>query len=156
MKKEVLKGEERDEKLLDMSVIILFVVFLVIGIVFYVSLSIIKGGDSRNGTGGAVLTGGEKGKFGFGIEEILFPLVFAFFMAGFLLWTKSISIRNTYLGSCIGLLGLGMLSYAFYLRYRGPYSSGFMIVTGLVVVVYLGMNFFKYRKGDDKEQFDEV
>lgn len=156
MKKEVLKGEERDEKLLDRSVIILFVVFLVIGIVFYVSLSIIKSGDSRSGTGGAVLIEGEKGKFSFGIEEILFSLVFAFLMVGFLLWTKSISIKNSYLGGCIGLLGLGILVYAFYLRYRGPYSSVFMITTGLVVVVYLVMNFLKYKKGEDKEQFDEV
>lgn len=156
MKKGVLKREESDEKLLDRGVIILFVVFLVIGIVFYVSLSIIKSGDSRSGTGGAVLTEGEKGKFSFGIEEILFSLVFAFLMVGFLLWTKSISIKNAYLGSCIGLLGLGILAYAFYLRYRGPYSNVFMIATGLVVVVYLGINFFKYKKGDNKEEFDEV
>ncbi len=154
MKKGVLKKEGINQKgvkqkLFGLSAIILFGIFLVIGIVFYVSLSIIKSGEKPVYTnGGVTLSPDEKESFSFGLEEFIFAIVFALFMVGFLLWTKSMTSKNAYLGTLIGIIGAVILGYAFYLRYKGPYSILFMIVTSVVILIYIGMNFFRYRKED--------
>ncbi len=155
MKKEAIKKEDVKEKLFGVSAAILFGIFLVIGIVFYVSLSIVKSGDKIVSTsGGVALSPNDKKDFSFGLEEIIFAIVFALFIVGFLIWTKSIVTRNAYLGAGIGLIGSVILGYAFYLRYKGPYSTGFMIITGLIVLTYIGMNFFKHKKDDVEEDED--
>ena len=147
MKKVIARKKEIEDKLFSFSFIILFGIFLVIGIVFYVSLSIVKSGDRPTYTsGGVTLSPDENKDFNFGLGEIIFAIVFGLFMAGFLAWAKSIMVKNSYLGAIIGIIGGAILGYAFYLKYKGPYSTGFMTVTGLVVLTYLGMNFYRYKK----------
>jgi uncharacterized BrkB/YihY/UPF0761 family membrane protein len=146
MKKEV--GEEKvKNRASRWEDFILFGIFFVIGIVFFVSLSVVNPSLSP-GTGDAILTN-EEIDFKFGLVEMLFAFVFAFLMSAFLIWTKSMSSKNAYLGTLIGIVGAAVIGYAFGLRYRGLYSTGFMIVTGIVVFGYLGRNFWKYR-GQDK------
>ena len=158
MKKEDLARGKSEEKFLNLGVIILFSAFLLIGIVFYVSLSIVKSGEISNGasTGNVALGPGEGSNFDFGIGEIMFAIAFAALMTGFLLWSKSIIVKNAYLGAIIGILGAVIFGYGFYLQYRGLYSTIFMGITGVVVLAYLGMNFFKYKKEDkyEEEEFD--
>ncbi len=146
MKRNDLK-RRGDDKFFNLSAIVLFGIFLIIGIVFYVSLNIVKSGDKLGSTSRVVtLSPDEKGKnFNFGIEEIIYSVVFALFMSGFLFWAKSIMTKNTFLGIVIGIIGSAIIGYAFYLQYWGPYTAGFMLATGLVVLAYLGMNFFKYK-----------
>ena len=159
MKKEALVKEESEKKIFNWAGVILFGVFLLIGIIFYASLSIVKSGDLANGgsTGNVALSPGE-GNFDFGVGEILFALAFAGLMTGFLIWTKSVIAKNAYLGIIIGIAGAVIFGYGFYLQYRGFYSTIFMIVTGAVILGYLGMNFFKYLKEDkfDAEEFEEA
>ncbi len=109
----------------------LLLIFLFVGLLFFILMNV-KKPDIAD----------------FGISEILFSIAFAVFMTGFLLWAKAVSLSNPYLGFVIGLVGTGVLAYAFSLKYRGFYSTIFIIVTGLIVLVYLGINFFKYRKDE--------
>ena len=149
MKKEAVKKEESKEKLFGLNAVILFGIFLIMGIVFYVSLNIVKSGNNLGTTsGGVALSPETKNNFGFGLEEIIFSVVFGLFMTGFLLWIKSTIIKNAYLGVIMGISGSVILGYAFYLKYKGHYSTGFMIAAGFVIIVYLGMNFYRYRKED--------
>lgn len=158
MKKEVVKKEESKERLFGKSIFILFGIFLMIGIVFYVSLSAVKSGNNVGGaSGGVTLSPDENKNFNLGVGEIIFSIVFALFMTGFLLWVKSLIVKNAYLGSVIGLVGSVILGYGFYLKYRGPYSIGFMIVVSGVVLVYVGMNFWRfknenYQDGEEDEK----
>lgn len=153
MKKEAIK--EDSENVLGFSEIVLFGVFLIIGVVFFVLLSRVDPAIFT-GTGNVVLSPGEDSNFDFGVGEILFSLAFAFLMTGFLLWTKSMSIKNAYLGTSIGILGGVIVGYGFSLKYQGFYSTLFTITTALFVVGYLGMNFLKYRKDDKyiENEFD--
>ena len=123
---------------------ILFGIFLAIAIMFFVSLSIVNP-KPLSGTGQVVFSPDEGKNFNFGIVEILSSVAFAFFMTGFLLWIKSIMKKNEYLGAIIGVLIAFVLGYAFSLRYRGYYSTGFVSAAGAVVFVYLSMNFFRYK-----------
>ena len=149
MKKErkVKEKEEANYKFFNLSAIVLFGIFLIIGIVFYVSLNVVKSGDKLDGTSGVVTLSPDGGDrdFNFGIEEIIYSVVFALFMSGFLFWTKSIMAKNPFLGMEIGIIGSVVIGYGFYLQYWGPYTAGFMFATGLVVLAYLGMNYFRYK-----------
>lgn len=158
MKKEGKKVEEINEKVIGKGAAILFGAFLVIGIMFYATLSVVKSGENIGGASGSVtLSPEDKRSFNFGIEEALFALVFAFLITGFLLWVKSMILKNPYLGAGIGIIGIGIMGYGFSLRYWGPYSIVFMIVSGAVAITYLGANFFKYIKKDKYSggEFDE-
>ena len=119
-------------------VLVLFVTFAVISLVFFVL---------KNSVVGA----------GFGYVEILFSLAFGAFITGFLLWCRSVILRNPYLGLIIGIAGIIAMIYGFRLKYTGSYSIGFLVLTSLIGIVYLGFNFLKYK---DKEklipdEFDE-
>ena len=152
MKKETAsKNKDSEEKLFDWKSLILLAIFLAIGLSFFISLSVVK---SNQLDGGVKLSPNSKEDFSFGWDEAIFSTVFAFFMVGFLTWTKSIIKKNAYFGVGIGVVGCVILGYAFYLNYRGFYSTGFMILTGLIVLVYLGMNFYKYRKENYEEDED--
>jgi hypothetical protein len=141
MKKELVV-EYVGRKRISKETLILFGLFLIIGVVFYVSLGMVKSGEN------VALSEDEERNFSFGIREILTSVVFAFLITGFLLWVKSIMIKNAYLGGVIGIVGGFVMGYGFSRGYWGPYSIGFMIVTGLVVVANLGMNFVKFRSQD--------
>lgn len=144
MKKERAKETEEEEGIINWGGAFLFGIFLVIGVVFYVTLGMVKGGNELVSPSGEVTLGDQAEGYSFGWKEILFSIAFAFLMTGFLLWTKSTMTKNTYLGAAIGLIGLGIVGYGFSLRYRGPYSTGFMVAAALVTLVYLGMHFFRY------------
>ena len=156
MKKEAGGNEEINEKLFGWSSLILAGVFLIIGIVFYVSLGIIKSGSVIGLGNGAIALSPDGGNdFSFGFEELMFAIVFGLFMTGFLLWVKSMIVKNSYLGTIIGIVGSIIIGYGFYLRYKGPYSTGFMTATALVILIYIGMNFFRYKKQEVYDENDE-
>ena len=140
-----MKKEEKP-RLFNWTAIILFSAFLLIGIIFYVSLSIVKSGENPVSANGVVTLSPQDIKdFSFGIKEIIFAIVFALLMTGFLFWIKSITRKNAYLGAIIGLITCVILIYAFSIRYRGPYSTGFMIIVSLIVLIFLGINFWKFK-----------
>ena len=128
MKKEIVKANPLISKTF---IVVLFATFTVISLVFFIL---------KNSVIGA----------GFGYVEILFSLAFGIFITGFLLWCRSIMLRNPYLGLIIGIAGIIALIYGFRLQYTGPYSIGFLVLTSLIGIVYLGYNFLKYK---DKEKF---
>ena len=139
------KGEE-EIRPRRFSCAILFGAFLLIGIVFFVSLSVVKSGETGSTGTGRVALSPDNQDFNFGFGEIVFALSFAFVMTWLLVWVKSITRKNPYLGLFIGIISLVILGYGFSLRYRGFYSTIFMIVTGLLIMGYVGVNFFKYSK----------
>ncbi len=138
--KKMVKKEVKDskEKIINLESVILFVMFLAIGIIFYISLGRAKPNVAE-----------------FGIVQIIFSVVFAFFVTGILVWTKNITMTNPYLGSVCGMIAIVALEYGFYLGYRGFYSRIFMVAAGIVVLIYLGRNFFKYRKSSNIDEDEE-
>ncbi|MEK6844254.1 MAG: hypothetical protein AABX83_02400 [Nanoarchaeota archaeon] len=154
MKRFTEKKEEKSS-FINKTGIILFGAFLIIGILFYVSLGVVKSGENPASTNGVVtLSPGDITDFSFGIKEIIFSIVFAFLMVGFLLWVKSVIEKNAYLGIIIGIITTVILSYAFSLRYRGFYSTIFMVIVSLIVLIFLGFNFWKFKKNEDKDEED--
>jgi hypothetical protein len=109
--------------------LVLLGIFLVIAIVFFALLN-------------------SKVDTGFGLKEILFAIAFAFLMTAFLMWIRSMSLKHAYMGLGTGIVGVLILGYGFALRYKGPYSSAFMIITGIVALGYFGWNFWKFRLRD--------
>lgn len=148
--------EEKEEvKIFGKHTIISFSIFLVIAIVFFILLSAVN--PPLLSPTGEVVVLEDGADFDFGVKEILYSLAFAILMAGFLLWIKSIAKKNAYLGAIIGLVVTLVLGYAFSLKFKGTYSTAFIIVAGLAVIVYLAIDFLKYRKDDRyvKGEFDD-
>src|SRR3989344_2885683 len=112
MKKEAARKEENKNNILNYSILVLFGIFLLIGILFYVSLSVVKSGEASV-SGSVSFSPEDEARFNFGAEDILFSIAFALFMTGFLTWIKSIMRKNTYLGAIIGAVGSFILGYAF-------------------------------------------
>ena len=136
MKKRDKEGSE--PRKIDFWALMLFVILLLIAIVFLVMLGSFTGE-------------------GFGFFEILYAVVFAVFVTALLVWCKSIMLRNPYLGASMGVLSVIALGYGFSTQFVGPKSIAFMIITTIIILVYLGFYFFKYK---DKEkmipdEFDE-
>lgn len=120
--------------------LILFGIFLVIAVAFFVLLANKKPDIAK-----------------FGLSEIFYSLIFAFLMTSFLLWTKSMSIKQAHLGFGTGIAGLIILEYGFWLsKFKGPYSTAFMSLGGIIVLGYLAWNFWKFRKEDRyaEEEYD--
>lgn len=134
---------------------ILFGIFFIIAIIFFASLNIVNP-PLLDETGKVILSREGKDNFNLGIVEILISIAFAFLTTGFLLWIKSIMRKNEYLGAIIGALITFVFGYAFSLRYRGYYSTGFIIVVGAVVFVYLCMNFFRYKNIRSNKAMKEI
>ncbi len=136
MKKEDVPEKGRFR--IDFLSVGLFFVLLMIAIVFFYLLN--------NKTGS-----------GFGIMEIIISLVFAFVVSALLFWSKTMMVSNAYMGAAIGVFVVILLGYGFTFRYAGTYSTIFMIITGAVILVYLGINFFKYKSEDKPipHEFDE-
>ncbi len=135
------KREERNYlQVIGISTIILFIMMIIIPIAFFYLLSSSVPEES------------------FGMSEIVFSLIFGILTTSFLFWTKSISNSNPYLGTIIGVLALVSLEYALFIRYSGGYTITFAIISGIVVLIYLGMNFFaglKLHAIDDEDIVDE-
>ena len=92
----------------------------------------------------AQLSPGEN-SYDFGLEEIIFSIIFAFLAVFFLLWLKSFMKTKPYLGIIVGLIALGGFSYSVFFKFKGPYTTTFVIITALIVLSYLGFYFIKYR-----------
>ena len=132
------KVKDSKKKIINSESIILFFIFLTVAIIFYVSLS-----NARSDIAG------------FSIVEIIFSIIFAVFVTGILVWTKNIIMINPYLGSVCGIIAILILEYGFYLRYQGRYSTIFMFVAAIVALIFLGRNFFKYRKSGNINENNE-
>ena len=129
----------------DISTIILLIIMFIIPITFFYLLSIKT----------VQLSPGEENPYSFGFPEILFSIAFAFIATAFLLWVKSFMKTSTYLGLIIGLIVLGLFSYSVFFKFKGPYTTTFVIITSLIVLAYLGIYFFRYRKPESKIKFEE-
>tara|TARA_Y100000310_G_C20683557_1_gene817557 strand:+ start:2700 stop:3110 length:411 start_codon:yes stop_codon:yes gene_type:complete len=131
--KEVVKP-----RLINLLTTFLFVVFVAIGIAFF------------------ILRSGVTGE-GFGFLEVGIAIVFGGFVTWFLLWTRLMTIRNPYLGLVIGVVGFGAFSYGFFVLYKGTYPTIFFVVTGVIVLGYLGYNFFRFREKEKivPNEYDE-
>ena len=125
MEKEVTKEKSRFS--LGLTTIILTIIMLVTPLAFFFLLNQ-KTGES------------------FGLAEIFSSIAFAIITTTFLVWIRSFMRTRPYLGSIIGLVVLMVFEYALFLRYSGPYTTTFAIVTGVVILIYFGISFFKYRK----------
>jgi hypothetical protein len=89
---------------------------------------------------------------GFGIREILFSLALAAISTTFLVWTKSVIIKNPYLGLAIGIGTLIAFEYGLFIKFKGPYTITFAILTALIIAAYLGFYFIKFRKKEKMTQ----
>ena len=110
-----------------LPIIIIAVIMLIIPLIFFILL------DMRTNSG-------------FGLSEILFSIVFSIIVTSFLVWMKSFMIARPYLGGLLGIAAILLTNYSLFLRFTGPYTLTFTIITDLIVVVYLGIYFFKYRQ----------
>jgi len=118
--------------------LILFAIFFIIPLIFFLLLSFKTGSE-------------------FGLKEISFSVVISVLATIFLLWTKTLIKRNPYLGSIIGLSVLGATQYALFFEYQGELTIIFSIIVSIIVVLYLGINFFKTleHKSSKKETYFE-
>jgi hypothetical protein len=139
-------------RMIDFSTIVLFFLLVILAVVFFFSLSVVN--PPLFSDDGAQLSPEDKS---FGLWEILTGVAFAAIVTAFLIWSKSITINNAYLGTGIGLIGLIVLYYGFSARYSGPKSLIFSGVGALIILSYLSLNFFKFknRRSIDKNEFDD-
>ena len=82
---------------------------------------------------------------GFGFTEILIALAGSILLASFLIWVKSMMPNNSLLSLIFGLIIVGSLLYALFIRFNGPYTLTFAAIGSLASVAYLLFYFFKYR-----------
>lgn len=130
MKKVGEKKNAEEFVWIDKMSVGLLIIFLAIAIAFFVSLNKVTGA-------------------GFGFLEIIYAVIFSIFLTAFLVWTKSVSVNNPHLAWLIGLSGIALAGYAFSMKFKGKYSTIFLITTFLIVLAYLVMNFIKYKKRID-------
>lgn len=130
--------EEKSENKfgIDLPTIVLAIIMLIIPITFLYMLSI---------SSTALFSPGYEPKFG--VSEILFSVAFAILAVLFLRWIKIIIRKNPYLGLIAGIVILSVFEYALFFRFKGPNTIIFAIVTGVVILIYLGIFFFTNRNG---------
>jgi|GEM_PF-3405346 len=127
------KGKER-HFLFNYTSLILLITFLIIPLSFFFLLSLKVIGEE------------------FGLTEIFISIILSVLMTAFLSWNKSLTLRNPYLGTLLGLIVLGFLEYALFMKYQGPYTTTYAIISGLIVLGFLTINFnkgLKSRKAED-------
>lgn len=97
---------------------------------------------------------------GFGIREIIFSIIAALLATSFLVWDKNFMKNRPYLGLLIGFSTLALVEYGLVFRFRGPFTTTFIVISSLVVALYLLIFFFKYRRQEqisiDSEFDDEL
>ena len=127
-KQKVVEKEESPLAFIfNRATFILLLIFLIIPIAFFILSA-------------------SQGKTSFGLGEIVFSIVFSFLVTTFLLWIKSRMFVNPYLGAIIGLVALAALEYSLFLVYEGTYTTIFATATALIVLIYIGIIFFKALK----------
>ncbi len=82
----------------------------------------------------------------FGMTEIIFGFIVAVTITLFLLWIKFLMRANRYLGAIIGISGTGATIYALKTQFRGPNTTTFMIISLIVALSYIFMQFWKSGK----------
>jgi len=94
---------------------------------------------------------------GFGFKEILFALTLTILIIGFLSWIKSLIKSNPYFGILSGLTALVVGIVALFIKYKGPNTTVFAIIASIIIIIYLGFYFFKFRKGEKRKvkEFDD-
>jgi len=129
--------EMKKEKhfLINYTSLILLIIFLVIPLSFFLLLSINVQGKS------------------FGLMEIAFSIISSVLITSFLSWNKRFTLKNPYLGTIMGLVVLAFLEYALFIKYSGPYTLSFAIISAMIVLGFLGMNFIKGLKAK-REDYD--
>ena len=135
MKKEV---REKKHNVFSLINIIFFVLMLAISIIFYYSLDKVLGK-------------------GFGFKEIGVALLFAIVVSSIFFFIRALMINNAYLAVGVGLLAIAGLAYGFSLRYAGNNSTVFMLIGIALMIIYLGINFWKFKSQDkeDKNEYDD-
>jgi hypothetical protein len=127
--------EERSRFAITLSTVIIGIIFLILPLGFFyllgsqVSLAPGLGKDNA-----------------FGMAEILFSIIISLIAVSFLVWVRNYMENRPYLGLIIGILGLGIFEYGLFIRYSGPYTNTFAIIVAIIIFVYLGFFFFKFRK----------
>lgn len=79
----------------------------------------------------------------FGIAEIFYSIIFSVLITAFLMWEKSVAMKNPYLGTIIGIIALSVFEYSLFLKYSGTYTTIFAGISSLIVLGFLGYNFYK-------------
>ena len=85
---------------------------------------------------------------GFGLVEIIFAIVSACVLAALFVWINSLMRKNSYLGLISGIVLIVLLTYALFVRYKGPYTLIFAAIGAFSTAGYLIYNFFKLRAED--------
>lgn len=131
-----MKQDSNEIKIFDWLDGILAAVILVLSLAFYLLLN-------------------AKTSSGFGFSEIVFSFMIAIFASLFLVWNKSLMIKNHYLGIIMGIVALVISIYAIYFRYHGPYTLTFSLISVAVILAYLGFTFFKYHSVISNDDIEE-
>lgn len=122
--------ESEDEKKgfeIDKPTLILSALFVIISELFFYLLS------SKTGSA-------------FGLKEIFFALVVAIVISLFLAWVSFMINLNRYLGTVIGLAGVGAMIYALRTQYQGLYTNIFTILSAVIAIGYIIFYFSKSSK----------
>ncbi len=88
----------------------------------------------------------EKTSSQFGLTQITFALMLTIIITLFLGWVRLIIRGNKYTGLFIGLLGTAAMVYALRLKYQGIYTTIFAIISSLLVLSYIIIQFVKVTK----------
>ncbi len=116
------KESFREERILSLPTILLFILYAVILLAFFFLL------DKQTNAG-------------FGLAEILFAIVSAGLMTGIFAGSAYLMRSNIYLGSVFGIIFIFALVYALFMRFRGPYTTMFAVIGSIIGVIYLIYSF---------------
>mgnify|MGYP001563991516 CR=1 FL=1 len=114
---------ERQPFKFGITTVFLGIIMLIISIAFFYLL------DKKTGAG-------------FGLSEVLFSVAVTVLITGLMLFAKEVMVRDKYLGGIIGIVILAAGEYSLFFKFKGPYTTTFAIISAIVVLVYLGINFF--------------
>ena len=129
MKKE--QTQEYNIKIIPLwHTLVIFAIFLVIIISFLYLLD-------------------QKTSQGFGLEQMLFSIFAAWFIAFLLSWIRHYMTTDKYLAFVLGIFAILSITAGLFVRYTGPYTITFAVVGGLTAIIYLVIFFFKSKKEDD-------
>jgi ABC-type multidrug transport system permease subunit len=83
---------------------------------------------------------------GLGFSEIVFSIVLSLVLTLFLSWVGAKIENNPHLFFSLGIIFLGSGIYALFQRFKGPYTTTFAVISGVIVLTYLFIRFFSVRK----------
>ena len=89
---------------------------------------------------------GTKTDLKFGIAQIIYSIALGLLAVFFLYWLTLLMKKNAYLGLITGIAAIIASIYAIFVKYSGPYTTTFAIITGVILIIYLFIHFFKAKK----------